>query len=216
MSQMQRAVNPLKRVAGLQFFRQLGSGRQFHYYPNFSVYGLLAVWQQEADAERFFRSNPTFASFAERSQEYWTLYLENYQAHGRWSGQQPFEAVAASPPQKQPVVVLTRATINPLRLRSFWRQALQINQRFSEHHDCYFSLGVGEWPVVQQATFSLWKNAESMKQFAYRSELHKQAVRRTRQHGWFSEDMFARFIPTKSTGSWHGIDPLHNALAAHS
>lgn len=208
MSQMQLSLGAMQRVAGLQFFRMLGTGRHFHYFPNFSVYGLLAVWDDLASAQQFFHASPVVEPFARRSSERWTLYLQNYQTHGYWSGEQPFVPTADAPDAEQPVVVLTRATINLARLRPFWRQALRINRQFAEHTDCWFSLGVGEWPVVQQATFSLWKNSESMKQFAYRSELHQQAVRDTRQHHWFTEDLFARFVPIASEGSWKGKDPL--------
>ena len=208
MSQMQLALPSLQRVDGLQFFKMLGTGQQFHYFPNFSVYGMLAVWEDLTHAQRFFRDSPAFRPFAARSQEWWTLYLKNYQTHGYWSGQQPFVPTAKAPPADQPIAVLTRATLNLARLRSFWGQAVRINRQFAEHTDCWLSLGIGEWPVVQQATFSLWKDADSMKRFAYRSPLHQQAIRRTRQHAWFTEDLFARFIPIGSEGSWYGKNPL--------
>ena len=208
MSQMQLALSSLHRVAGLQFFKMLGTGRHFHYFPNFSVYGILGVWKDRTHAHRFFQTHSGFQPFAKRSREYFTLYLKNYQTHGYWSGQQPFMVTADTPSADQPVVVLTRATINLARLRSFWKQALRINQQFAQHTDCWFSLGIGEWPVVQQATFSLWKDADSMKQFAYNSDLHRQAVRQTRRHHWFTEDLFARFLPIASEGSWEGKDPL--------
>ena len=212
MSQMQLAISPLQNVPGLQFFKMLGTGQHFHYFPNFSVYGLIGVWKDLGQAQHFFQEHPVFRPFAERSQEHFTLYLKNYQAHGRWSGQQPFSATVAPPDDDLPVMVLTRATLNLTRLRSFWTQALRINRQFAEHTDCWFSLGIGEWPVVQQATISLWKNAASMKRFAYDSDLHRQAVRRTRQHHWFTEDLFARFVPVGSEGSWEGKNPLNEGL----
>ena len=208
MSQMQLAVAALQQVPGLRFFKMLGTGRRFHYFPNFSVYSLLAVWEDQAQAQQFFQTSPLFQSFTERSEEHWTLYLKNYQAHGHWSGQQPFVSAIDAPGADQPVAVLTRATLNLARLRSFWRQALRINRQFAEHTDCWLSLGIGEWPVVQQATFSLWKNTDSMKRFAYNNHLHKEAIRGTRQHHWFTEDLFARFVPIGSEGSWGGRDPL--------
>ena len=213
MSQMQLALSPLHQVPGLQFFKMLGTGRHFHYLPNFSVYGILGVWDDHAQAQRFFQTHPVFRTFAERSNECFTLYLKNYQTHGYWSGEQPFITTVDPPQDHQPIVVLTRATLNLARLRPFWKQALQINRQFAEHTDCWFSMGIGEWPVVQQATFSLWKNAASMKQFAYGSSLHRQAVRQTRQHHWFAEDLFARFVPVDSEGSWGGVNPLTEGLS---
>lgn len=208
MSQMQRAVASLQRVPGLSFFKLLGTGQRFHYLPNFSVYAILGVWADESCAHHSLQTHPAFLPFTERSDEQFTLYLRNYQAHGYWSGAQPFASNAEPPEVNQPVAVLTRATLNLARLRPFWKQAVRIDQQFAEQPGCWFSLGIGEWPVVQQATFSLWKDTDSMKRFAYGSELHQQAMRRTRQHHWFTEDLFARFVPIRAEGHWEGKNPL--------
>jgi heme-degrading monooxygenase HmoA len=62
-----------------------------------------------------------------------------------------------------------------------------------------YTKGVGE-VLIQMATFSLWKDFESVKQFAY-SKQHKEAIKKTREYEWYSEELFSRFQPYKSSGN---------------
>jgi hypothetical protein len=51
-----------------------------------------------------------------------------------------------------------------------------------------------------QATFSLWESAESMMDYAYKNPKHAEMVKKTRELGWYSEELFARFQPYKIEG----------------
>ena len=47
-----------------------------------------------------------------------------------------------------------------------------------------------------------------MKAYAYRNKHHREVIQKTRQLGWYKEEMFARFHPYKSEGSWNGTNPI--------
>jgi heme-degrading monooxygenase HmoA len=50
------------------------------------------------------------------------------------------------------------------------------------------------------ATVSIWKDLDSVKKFAYQSAEHLKAIRLTRKHNWYSEELFARFWVYRTLG----------------
>ena len=207
--QMGLAHEFLSSVPGVSFYKMLGSGgaRGFSIWPNFGAYGLLMIWHNESAAEKFFAENEYYAEMVQKSSEQWTIYMRSFQSHGYWEGQQPFEETIDFKPD-QPVCVITRATIYTKYLWRFWRFVPPVSRSVHDKDGKIFTIGIGELPIVQQATFSVWRNAESMKAYAYKSEYHKKVVQKTRELGWYKEELFARFHPYRSKGSWNGKNPL--------
>ena len=120
-NQMGSSRRVLARTGGLRFWRLLGTGhgRGFSLRPDFSRYGLLAVWESADAADRFLSSSPLMDAYRQRSAECWNLWLRAYDARGAWGGSNPFLPLARSA-GSGPVAVLTRAAIRLSRLRSFW------------------------------------------------------------------------------------------------
>ena len=209
LKMMQFAHKSLQNVSGLTFYRLLGSGkgRGFNPLPYWSVYALLQVWESEEDANEFFNSSDLMREYAVHSDELYTIYMKNISAGGTWVGKNPFEK-GAQLDSDQPVAVITRATIKWNWLLRFWKYVPTSQKALEGNEGLIYTKGVGEIPIVQMATFSLWKNFESVKQFAYRSKQHQEAIRRTRKNNWYKEELFSRFQPYKSRGKWEGKDLL--------
>lgn len=205
----------LEQVPGLVFAKMVGSGagKGFSILPNLGVYGLLAVWTEESSAQSFFDTEPVFQEFKQRG-TYQTFFLRTIKSHGAWDGKNPF-LPTSSLDETLPIAVLTRATIAPKHLLRFWRYVPPVSasiQKYREHF--LLAVGIGELPLIQQATFSLWRNANAMMAYAYQSPHHKGVVRKTRELGWYSEELFARFQPYRFEGS--GENPLREFLPVPS
>ena len=170
-------------------------------------YSLLQVWESEEQANEFFNSSILIEKYKSHTSEQYTLYMKNISAGGTWVGKNPFEKGIELDPSL-PIAVITRATIKWNWLIRFWKYVPTSQEPLEGNKGLVYTKGIGEVPVVQMATFSLWKNFDAVKEFAYNSKQHKEAIRRTRKNEWYREELFSRFHPYKSSGTWQGNDLL--------
>ena len=209
-SMMQFAHKQLGNVPGLRFYKLLGSGKGngFNPWPDYGVYALLQVWEAEEEANAFFERSPLMERYRRHSEEQWTLFMKPIKADGQWSGQNPFEPDQEFSSEQSHIAVITRATIKKRLLRKFWKYVPTSEKPLMDNPGLIYTKGVGEVPFLQMATFSLWKDPESLRCFAYESKEHAKAIKLTRSLDWYSEEMFVRFKPYRSIGTWRGQDPL--------
>jgi hypothetical protein len=211
---MQFAHGYLKKINGLQFYKLMGSGKGlgFNPFPDWSVYSLLQVWDSEEAAMQFFENSSLIKKYKDHSAEQWTLFLKNIKAHGEWAGSNPFVSDKSINDIEGPIVVITRATIKMKYLRTFWKYVPTSEKPLIDNADLIFTKGIGEVPAIQMATFSLWRNIDAIKEFAYRSKEHQKAIQMTRSLGWYKEELFSRFIPFHQLGTWDGVEKEVSSL----
>jgi heme-degrading monooxygenase HmoA len=213
--QMQFAHFFIAKSPGLIFYKLMGSGRDigFSLFPDWGVYALLGVWENEQAANDFFNHSAIYKHYQEMSFEQWTIFMKPIKTKGLWSGGNPFTPSLELDANNPLIAVITRATIKTNKLLKFWRY-VPISQRPIQRGctGLIYTKGVGEVPIVQMATFSVWENLDSLEKYAYNSLEHRQAIKKTHQIDWYKEEMFTRFQPFKTLGTWEGKDLLASYL----
>ncbi|MBB6017671.1 hypothetical protein ACFP9V_17950 [Deinococcus radiopugnans] len=197
----------LRGLPGLEFYRLLGTGQGVKLSLSVDPrrWARFAVWQSRTAFE-LFEASPWRRKERGLVADTATLLLSPVRWHGRWAGQEPLgRAAAHASSGERPVAVLTRAVIRPARLAAFWRAVPGTQVFAADQPGLISALGLGEWPLLQQATFSVWQDEASMRAYAYQGHAHRRAIARTRQENWYSEELFARFEVQEVRGVWAGL-----------
>ena len=190
----------LKNAKGLKFYRLLGTGSKtgFGLYPDFKTYCFLSVWDNNLDADYFIKKNKFLSKYLEKAKSIRVLSLIPFQSVGKWSGIYPFSINLDIPKSKNvKVAILTRARISPIKIFRFWKSIPKASKEISNAKGVYFYKGIGEIPFFDQATISLWNSIEDVKEFAYKNNVHKNIIRKTKSENWYLEELFCRFHITK-------------------
>ena len=193
----------LRGIAKLMFGRyQLGSvpGLQ-PVKPSAIHQGLFAAFNSQGEATRFLQKSALLAWYRDHADDFFTAQLQTYSCKGSWSGkslpiydaQIPTGAIAS----------LTRASIKPWYAQQFWSKAPPAETELRQTSGCLLATGVGEAPLLRQATFTIWESEDAMNHYA-RSGSHLKAIQAAHSQHYFSESMFARFKPINLQGCWDG------------
>lgn len=202
-SRLMRGPRALAGARGLRAAHVLGSGHHggFGLRPSSDRQGVIAFFDTAGDAANFLFSSPTALAYRDHATECMSVVLRATTSRGAWGG---VSLVGTGPaPRGAPVASLTRASIRLARAHQFWRHAPATQRAVAHAPGCRLAVGLGEAPLLRQATFSVWDNDAALHAYA-NSGAHGVAAQSAWQQEWFSESMFARFEVLAATGRWRG------------
>jgi spheroidene monooxygenase len=168
-----------------------GSGDGFSIIPDLRAYCLMSSVPDDGDWD-IIQHSRLYRFVARPAIEQLHFHLRPMSGHGTWDGDPLFEYSRAKP-GGEPFVVLTHARVARNRTYAFWSHVPAIRRRLAETPGCAYHIGFGEHPLRTLATFSVWEDLESMRQFAYRRSPHHDATRAASADDWLTESMFVRF-----------------------
>jgi hypothetical protein len=209
-----RAVPRPEQVEGLRW-ADVGAGARFGRSvlpaPAPGRTGLVALWEDDGALDRFLAGeHPAARTFAGG----WSVRLQPLRQTGTIAGMPPLVESEQPIEDDEPVAVLTYGHTKYRTLKPF----LQANQGATvdaiDSPALLAATGLAR-PPRMVGTFSLWRTAAEMKDYAYRAAGgHTAAMRDHARIGFQQEALFARFRPYASTGAWDGRDPLAGVGAA--
>jgi hypothetical protein len=182
--------------------------------PSFGRIGLFAAWEDDESFERFVAEDELGRKMAEG----WQVRLEPLRASGEWH---ELEGVMPTPPRRvrddEPVAVLTLGRLKLRQAGRFLRANAPAADLAVAHPAMLASTGLARPPHLV-ATFSLWRTAGEMRDYAYSeaAPAHANVIRAHREKPFHHESLFARFRPYAPSGEWNGGDPLADVTLASS
>ena len=189
----------LTRLSGVTFIKLLGTGKGESFTPKdadpFRWGMLLTINENQIDA-----LDKSFVVKGWRkicTSEYRVI-LKPISSHGLWSGKQPFSLDKFEWNGK--IAAVTRARIVWRKNIMFWRAVPPVTESLHQSPGLLKAIGIGEAPIGLQGTFSVWKDAASLRDFAYKGRAHSEAIQATSANRWYSEELFARFAVIEERG----------------
>lgn len=193
-AEMGKSLNDRWDAPGLTFSKHLGcgAGNGFSVWPDFSLYAWIGIWEKEVNAIDFFERDARWLHFTNNSSEIKGWDAEPLKGHGTWNMSQPFDFSEADTLWNGKIAVITRASIRTSQALRFWWNVPGASQHIIGKKGLIFAKGIGEFPLIEQATLSVWESASDLDQFAYKSKEHAPMIKKTRKFNWYKEEMFVR------------------------
>jgi hypothetical protein len=183
-----------RKFTGISFSKLLGTGSGQTFTPSDAVltrWGMVVVIDENR-IEAFDQSS-IISNWRKRSTSEFRAVLSPLSSHGLWSKKNPFDFIAPLSNPDAQIAALTRARIKWNKNFIFWKSVPPVVIDLHSNPGLIAAIGIGEAPIGLQGTFSLWKSASALRDFAYKGKAHQVAIAQTQSIRWYSEELFARF-----------------------
>lgn len=192
----------LKRDSAIGFWKLLGTGKGESFTPrdaDVTRWGLL-ITISEAELERF-ENSTLMRRWNQSATNQFSATLRAISVHGTWSKKSPFSVDEQALTWTGPIAAITRARIKTRKNLIFWRSVPPVTTALHLADGLVSAIGIGEAPLGLQGTFSIWRDAKAVREFAYRGAAHQAAIAATAREAWYAEELFARFALVDQRGA---------------
>ena len=202
----------LMQLPGAVFSKVMGSGHEggFGLRPSSTHQGLVMMFDSAEHAQEFLHSE-IIDQYKSHAREWWSAVMAIDSSRGQWNQVEwrSTELRGLSPQEREGrptpwIATLTRASIRAASAMAFWRFAPAAQADLNKTPGCVLAMGLGEAPLLRQCTFSVWKDTQSMLNYAQRGA-HLNAIQAAYKHKFFSESMFVRMRVLSVAGIWGGV-----------
>ena len=177
---------------GLKFIKLFGTGSNqgFSLIPDFSSYVMITSWKNDYNRKKFIDENNIINEIITRSYKRVEVKIDPYNFTGSWNGINPFKNISSYDGGK--IIVLTRARVKLNKLLNFLFNTSIAARSIKSQGGAEFYKGIGELPIIEQATLSIWMSEQRMKDYAYSDKNHLKILNKARKDKWYSEELFVR------------------------
>jgi len=183
-----------RKFTGVSFSKLVGTGTGETFTPSdadLTRWGIVVVI--EKNRVEAFDSSSIVKNWRKQSTSEFRAILSPLSSHGLWAKENPFDFTAPLSNPNAQIAAITRARIKWNKNFVFWKSVPPVVMDLHSNPGLVAAIGIGEAPIGLQGTFSLWRSASALRDFAYKGRAHQVAIEQTKSIGWYSEELFARF-----------------------
>lgn len=164
---------------------------------------MLAAWDDDESLDKFL-SHPCARPYRDG----WRTRMTPARSVGTLPGL-PDLPRQEQPTGDQPVAAFTLGRLRADKVIPFFATSAAAEREARTHPGLIEGVGIFR-PPLAAGTFSLWRNAREMRQYAHGSYPggHKNAIAVDRSRQFWHEMLFSRHLPYSAEGRWKGRNPL--------